>query len=53
METDISETTNLQEKHPEIVKELTNLLEAYIANGRSTSGEKLQNDVAIDVWKLN
>ncbi len=41
METDISETTNLQGKHPEIVKELTNLLEAYIANGRSTSGEKL------------
>ena len=32
---DIGETTNLQDKHPEVVKELTDLLEKYKKDGRS------------------
>lgn len=37
---DLSEKTNLYAKHPEKVKELNALLEQYVANGRSTPGEK-------------
>ena len=33
---DIGEQNNLQDKHPEIVKELTDLLEKYKAEGKST-----------------
>jgi len=33
---DIGEQNNLQDKHPEIVKELTDLLEKYKTEGRST-----------------
>lgn len=53
MQKDISETTNIEVGHPEIVKELTALMKNYISNGRSTSGEKEQNDVPVDLWKLN
>jgi len=35
LENDIAETKNVQEKHPEIVKELTALLETYKSAGRS------------------
>ena len=35
MEVDLTEMTNLAERNPEIVKELTTLLEKYRADGRS------------------
>ena len=52
MVTDVGETTNLQAKHPEVVRELTELLKVYVANGRSTSGVPLKNDISeIDIFK--
>jgi arylsulfatase A-like enzyme len=36
LKNDIAEKTNLQDKHPEIVKQLTELLEKYKSEGRST-----------------
>ncbi|NQU51396.1 MAG: arylsulfatase [Bacteroidetes bacterium] len=53
METDISEKNNVYTDYPEIVEELSNLLEELIANGRSTPGEKIKNDVSIDIWKIS
>ncbi len=44
MKTDPSETTNLQDKHPEIVKELKAILAKYVEDGRSTPGAKQKND---------
>ncbi|MDX1682526.1 MAG: hypothetical protein R3336_05360, partial [Phycisphaeraceae bacterium] len=40
---DIGETTNVQDQHPDVVKELTELLNSYIRNGRSTPGEPQAN----------
>ena len=44
METDFSETKNVQDMHPEIVKELTDLLTKYIQDGRSTQGTTQTNE---------
>ncbi len=44
LKNDIGETQNVYEKHPLIVKELTDLLTQYIKNGRSTSGKTQTND---------
>ncbi len=41
--TDMGEQTNVQDKHPEIVAKLTDLMKKYIADGRSTPGEKQAN----------
>ena len=41
---DPGEMYNLQGQHPEIVKRLTELLEKYIAEGRSTPGAPQKND---------
>lgn len=41
---DISETKNIQDKHPEIVKELTQLLTKIIKEGRSTEGTNQMNE---------
>ena len=38
LENDISETTNVQDQFPEVVKELKSLLTKYIEEGRSTPG---------------
>ncbi len=43
LESDIGETNNVHEKHPEVVKELKALLTDYIKRGRSTPGEKQKN----------
>lgn len=51
MSADAGERTNLQDKHPEVIRALTELLEKYIADGRSTPGAPQTNDVAIDIWK--
>lgn len=52
METDMKEQNNLQAAHPEIVAELTETLEAFVENGRSTPGPNQENDIDdIDIWK--
>ena len=48
---DIAEQNNLQAAHPEVVERLTKLLEKHIADGRSTPGVKLSNDVPINLNK--
>jgi arylsulfatase A-like enzyme len=52
MNTDESETHNVQAQHPDIVKRLTGLLEESIADGRTTPGPVETNDVPINLWKL-
>ena len=44
---DLSERRNQFAEHPEIVRELKELLEKYKSNGRSTPGEPQKNDVII------
>lgn len=46
LEDDPSELVNVQKEYPEIVRELADLMNSYIDNGRSTDGEKLKNDTA-------
>lgn len=48
---DISEQVNLHEKQPETMKRLTELLNTFVENGRSTLGQPRKNEVAVDVWK--
>ncbi|MBA4068062.1 MAG: hypothetical protein C0501_31035 [Isosphaera sp.] len=48
---DIGEKTDLAAKHPEEVKRLTELMEKFVADGRSTPGEKQKNDVAVQIVK--
>lgn len=47
--TDIGETTNVQDKHPEIVAKLTKLLEKQVAEGRSTPGEAQKNTEPVNI----
>ena len=51
MSKDISERTNEEASHPEVVARLTKLLEKIVADGRSTSGPKQHNDAPINLWK--
>ncbi len=44
LSTDIGETQNIYEKHPAVVKELTDLLTKYIKDGRSTKGVNQANE---------
>lgn len=41
---DVAETNNLAGKHPEVVKELTELMRQYVKKGRSTPGKIQQNN---------
>ena len=41
---DIAETTNLYDKYPKKVEELTKLLQSYVDKGRSTPGKCQEND---------
>lgn len=50
---DIGETQNVQDKHPEIVAQLTSLLEKYVATGRSTPGEPQTNTGEIHIRRNN
>ena len=36
---------------PAAVKRLTELMDRYVADGRSTPGPAQKNDVAVDLWK--
>ncbi|HXG13199.1 MAG TPA: exo-alpha-sialidase [Gemmataceae bacterium] len=46
---DIGETNNVQDQHPEVVARLTQLLEKYVADGRSTPGRPQRNAVPVDI----
>ena len=43
LEKDIGETNNVVSEHPEVVDQLTDLMEQYIKKGRSTPGTPQQN----------
>jgi len=51
--TDIGERHNVQAQHAEIVAQLTELLETYIAEGRSTPGASQENDTPIMLTKTS
>ena len=53
MAQDVGERRNLAAEKPELVKKLTELLEKYVADGRSTPGPPQKNDVPVDIWKSN
>ena len=46
---DIGEKTNLSQQYPEIVERLTRQLERYVADGRSTPGERQANTTPVKV----
>lgn len=51
LESDRSEKNNVQAEHPEVVARLTQLIEKYISEGRSTPGKPQVNDTSVDLWK--
>ena len=51
MAKDVGERTNVYTEHPEIVAQLTKLLEKYVADGRTTPGKPAKNDVTVDIYK--
>jgi hypothetical protein len=48
---DISERTNVQAQHPEVVERLTKLLEEYVADGRSTPGPAQSNTSPVAIFR--
>jgi len=44
LEKDISEQENIADQHPEVVANLTDLMNSYIRRGRSTPGKDQEND---------
>ncbi len=53
MQVDPGETKNLHTENPDKVKELISLLKKCVADGRSTPGTRQENDVLVDIWKLD
>jgi arylsulfatase A-like enzyme len=51
MTTDRKESKNLVDEKPDIVTDLTKLLETAIANGRTTLGPPQKNDIQVILWK--
>jgi arylsulfatase A len=51
LESDIGEQHNVQDEHPEIVAQLTKLMEKLARDGRSTPGKAQPNTGAVDIWK--
>ena len=51
MHSDTTEKVNVEATHPEVVKQLTRLMETYLKTGRSTPGLRLKNDIQVDLWK--
>jgi arylsulfatase A len=49
--TDVGERTNEWDAHPDVVSQLTALLDRYVAEGRSTPGPRQKNDVRVDIVK--
>jgi arylsulfatase A-like enzyme len=52
MSGDSGEQKNVAAEHPDVVEELTALLEKYVREGRSTPGPKQPNDVPINLRKV-
>ena len=52
MASDPEERHNLQDAHPDRVKEMIGELKKIVADGRSTPGAPQANDVEVDLWKL-
>ncbi|MBA4067375.1 MAG: arylsulfatase [Isosphaera sp.] len=48
---DLGETKDVAADHPDEVKRVTGLMERFVADGRSTPGEKGKNDVPIQIVK--
>ena len=48
---DVGETNNVAVAHPEVVGRLTQLLQKYVAEGRSTPGAKQTNTVPIQIQR--
>jgi hypothetical protein len=48
---DLGERQNLAFTRPEVVRQLTALLERYVAEGRSTPGAKQKNDAPVEIRK--
>lgn len=53
LSTDMAETENLYAQHPEVVKELTDLLTKHVKEGRSTKGKIQTNDGPAHWSQLN
>jgi len=51
LSSDIGETANVQGQHPEIVARLTQLLEKFVADGRSTPGAPQPNTGEVNIWR--
>lgn len=51
--TDIGESVNVADQHPEIVSRLAGLLEKDVRQGRSTPGAPQKNTVEPKVWKYS
>ena len=52
MTRDVGERVNEQSRQPEVVQRLTQLLEKYVADGRSTPGAPQKNDVPVELRKV-
>jgi arylsulfatase A-like enzyme len=53
MKDDPGEQRNLHAEHPDKVRKLVALLKKHVADGRSTPGSRQENDVPVDIWKLD
>ena len=53
MQADPGEKLNVQAAHPGRVKDMAALLRQLVAEGRSTPGPRQENDLPVDIWKLN
>ena len=53
LEADPAEKNNLAVEKPEVVQELTALLQKFVDDGRSTPGAKRQNDGETDIGPRN
>lgn len=53
LDKDIGEQVNVQDKYPEVVARLTELLRKYVADGRSTPGESQLNAVPVKIIKAS
>lgn len=48
---DVGERRNECDAHPDVVSQLTDLLESSVEDGRSTPGPRQENDVRVDIVK--
>jgi hypothetical protein len=53
MKDDPGERSNLHADNPDKVRKLLALLKGQVDKGRSTPGRTQENDVSVDIWKLD